>query len=187
MRCTAGLRAWRRGPVVRDGREWSKADALTQTPPYLVDFGEEGRFGITLVARNGLGVGQTPPVAGDKPQAWVEIDFTKPDVVMSEVKFNPVTRVMSIAWSASDRNLDPRSVCLSYATEPDGAWTPIARNVDNLGKYDWKVNMDEGQRFYIRVEVMDLAGNVGSAKTTEPLVVDMAKPRAKITKVEEAP
>lgn len=171
----------------RDGREWTKADALTQHPPYLVDFGEEGRFGITLVARNGLGVSQATPAKGDKPQAWVEIDFTKPDVIMSDVKYNSTSRVMSIAWSASDRNLDPRSVCLSYATEPDGPWTPIARNVDNLGKYDWKVDMSEGQRFYVRVEVMDLAGNIGSARTTEPLVLDTARPTAMITKLEEAP
>ena len=170
----------------RDGRRWLKADAPTQKPPCLVDFGDEGRFGITLVARNGNGAGQSAPAPGDKPQVWVEIDSTRPDVIMSDIKFNAATRVMSIAWSASDRNLDPRSVCLSYATEADGPWIPIAQNVDNLGKYDWKVDIEDGQRFFIRVQVTDLAGNVGSAKTREPLVVDMAKPTAMITKLEEA-
>lgn len=171
----------------RDGQNWTRADALKQQPPYVIDFGEEGRFGVTLVARNGVGVGPNAPAEGDKPQAWVEIDQTKPDVIMSDVKFNPRTRVMSIAWSASDRNLDPRSVCLSYAADPDGPWSPIAQNVDNLGKYDWKVDMDEGQHFYIRVQVADLAGNVGSARTQEPVTVDNATPSAFITKLEEAP
>jgi hypothetical protein len=171
----------------RDGKHWTRADTLAHQPPYVVDFGEEGRFGVTLVARNSVGVGPNAPAPGHKPQAWVEIDQTKPDVIMSEVKFNPATRVMRIAWSASDRNLDPRSVCLSYATEPDGPWSPIAQNVDNIGKYDWKVDMEEGQRVYIRVQVSDLAGNIGSAKTQEPVTVDMVKPSAFITKLEEAP
>jgi hypothetical protein len=94
---------------------------------------------------------------------------------------------MSIVWSASDRNLDPRSVCLSYATEADGPWMPIARNVDNIGKYDWKVDMEEGQHFHVRVQVSDLAGNIGSAKIQVPLTADNARPTAFITKLEEAP
>lgn len=179
----SGVELW----FTRDGRQWARADTLTQQPPYVVDFGEEGRFGVTLVARNGVGVGQAAPVEGEKPQAWVEIDTTKPDVILSEVKFDPNTRVVNIAWSASDRNLDPRSVCLSYATEPEGPWSPIARNVDNLGKYGWKADEDEGQRLYVRVEVMDLAGNIGTARSQEPLVLDLSRPTARITRLEEAP
>jgi hypothetical protein len=171
----------------RDGHTWAKAEALTQKPPYLIDFAEEGRFGITLVAHTPEGKGKTAPVDGDKPQAWVEIDLTKPDISIAEVRFDTGTRTMSVNWTATDKNLDPRSICISTATDPEGPWTPIARNVDNLGHYEWKVDSDDSQRVYVRVEASDLAGNVGSAQTDEPLAVESIQPAALITSLEEAP
>ena len=48
---------------------------------------EEGLYGFTLVAHNGVGGGKEPPHAGDLPQIWVLVDQTKPDAICCDFKF----------------------------------------------------------------------------------------------------
>jgi len=63
----------------QDGKKWDKSDTLSKPrPPFLVDLKDEGLYGLTLLARNGVGLGKRPPAPGDQPQIWVEVDTTKP-------------------------------------------------------------------------------------------------------------
>ena len=41
--------------------------------------------------------------------------------------------------------------------------------------------------FYVRVMVRDVAGNIGKAETTSPIIVDLTRPTARIVDVEIAP
>ena len=69
------------------GRAWNK---LTEYPtdknapegPKKLTFEvqDEGIYGITLVAKSGVGLGDQPPKVGDRPQFWIEVDLTKPVV-----------------------------------------------------------------------------------------------------------
>jgi hypothetical protein len=197
--------------ITRDGRNWQKykedtnvqfkEDANAQAnsigqASLIVEVNDEGLYGFTLVARSGVGLGERPPQVGDPPQVWVEVDLTKPVVRILNIE-PPRTiddRNLTITWSATDKNFDQKPITLSYI-EPrgntgeqpvpgDGPWTTIVKDLENTGRYVWTMPQGVPFRMYFKVEATDRAGNVGEAKTPNPILVDLSKPKVTITNVE---
>jgi hypothetical protein len=170
-----------------DSRTWHKHESTGKTgPPYVIEVPEEGTYGFTLIARNGVGVGKEPPQPGDLPQVWVEVDLTKPKVKLVDVKpgARPQAREVSIQWEASDRNLARRPITLSYAECADGPWVPLAANIANSGKHTCSMPANAPASFFTRVEAVDLVGKVGSAQSTKPTSIDLSQPSVSILGVE---
>jgi hypothetical protein len=173
----------------RDGRHWKKQMGRGQAkPPFIVEVAEEGLYGFTLVARNGMGIGKPPPQAGDQPQVWVAVDWTKPNVRLLGIEPGADSKAgnIVIGWSASDKNLGPRPITLSYAEQAGGPWMPIVSNAENTGRYVWQVPDKTPGKLWFRVEACDLAGNVGWAESRDPLVLDLAPPNVSIVTVDSA-
>jgi hypothetical protein len=165
----------------QDGRNWQKyAEDADQQPPFAFEVAREGIYGFTLVVRSGVGLGDRPPQVGDAPQVWVEVDLTKPEVRLqnADVGRGAETGNLTITWSAADKNLQRQPITLAYAENPDGPWTPIVANLENTGRYVWRLPTSGiPYRFHIRVEAADRAGNLGTAQTSVPVIVDLAKPK----------
>jgi hypothetical protein len=175
--------------MTRDGDSWNQE--LTQNKresPLVVEVAGEGRYGFTLIARSGVGMGDGPPRRGDPPQVWVEVDTTKPVVRLERVDVGrgADTGNLTILYKASDRNITDRPISLSYAEKPDGEWKPIAKNEDNTGRYVWKMPADVPYQFYVRVEAVDKAGNVGGDETPQPIAVDLSQPKVRVLDVAPA-
>ncbi|GIW82108.1 MAG: hypothetical protein KatS3mg105_3915 [Gemmatales bacterium] len=173
--------------LTRDGRNWQKfSEDRSAKSPYVIDVPGEGLYGFTLVVQSGVGLSDSPPQVGDKPQVWVEVDLTKPDVRLKgiEVGRGYDAGNLTINWSASDKNLAERPIRLTYAEKPDdNNWKLIAENLENTGRYVWRMPVDVPYRFYVRVEAADRAGNIGVAETTQSIIVDLAKPKGIIVDV----
>jgi hypothetical protein len=170
----------------RDGRTWKKLKSFEQAhPPCIIDVDEEDLYGFTLVVRSGVGLGK-PPQEGDKPQVWVEVDTTRPVVRLMGVEAGPVAqgRSLSIRWKATDKNLGQRPITLLYTTEAAGPWKPIATQLENTGYYVWHIPNEVPHHLLVRVEAVDLVGNIGVAQTTNPLLDDLSQPTASILAVE---
>ena len=73
---------------------------------------------------------------------------------------------------------------LSYAEASTGPWTPLAANIENTGSYVWSMPPTAPTKFFVRVEAVDLVGNVGVAQTTTPTLIDMSQPSVSILGVE---
>lgn len=146
----------------------------------------EGQYGFILVARSGAGVGDDPPAQGDPPQVTIEVDITPPDIRLDppEPGVGPSAGILSMTWNVQDINLDPRSICLFYSENAGGPWKPIAENIENTGRYQWKIPKEVPFQFYVRLEAKDRAGNIGRADTLRPVIVDLIRPRIRILKVE---
>jgi len=174
----------------QDGRNWQEhGKDPTHRSPYVVDVPGEGVYGFTLVARSGVGIGEQPPRAGDMPQVWVEVDLTKPVVRLLSVDVGKgsASGTLAIAWSATDKNLGPQPITLSFAEQPDGPWTPITPTpVENSGRYSWRMPPGVPYQFLVRVEAVDKAGNVGVDQTPNLVKVDLAKPKPTILDVSPA-
>ncbi|HYT92110.1 MAG TPA: hypothetical protein VEL76_25570 [Gemmataceae bacterium] len=177
----------------QDGRSWNKyplpkpADEQGFTSPLSFAVAGEGVYGFTLVARSGVGLGERAPQIGDRPQVWVEVDLTKPEVQVGPVVVGqgPEKGKLSIAWKASDKNLAQAPISLSYAQQAAGPWTPITtERIANTGRYIWSMPPGVPYQFLVRVEAVDQAGNAGEAVTTEMVKVDLLQPKARILNVE---
>jgi hypothetical protein len=172
----------------RDGQKWEKFPKEQTNPaaPFVFEVPEEGIYGFTLVIRNGVGLGPPPPRTGDPPQLWVEVDLTKPAVhyANTEVGRGPDTGTLTITWAAVDKNLAREPITLSYAEDAKGPWTPIEKNLENTGRYVWRKGAGAPHRFFVKVEAVDKAGNVGDAVTIKPVLFDLVQVKGRITGVE---
>jgi hypothetical protein len=171
----------------QDGKKWDKYDTASQPrPPFMVDVKDEGVYGFTLVARNGVGLGKRPPRAGDQPQVWVDVDTTKPVVKLLETQIgvSGESQCLTIHWKATDSNLGQRPITVSYAEQAAGPWTPIVSNLENTGSYLWQLPAGVPSRFLVRVEASDLVGNIGMAQMPEPILLDLSQPTVSIVAVE---
>ncbi len=179
--------------VVKYGGVWQKVDAATVKNPepktsIPLEFPEEGLYGITLVAKSGVGKSEPAPRQGDAPQMWVEIDLTPPVVDSVDVRVLDGAQKGKVAiyWRAIDKNLkQKRPITLSYAEKREGPWIPIDPQPElNASPFLWTVPQEAPSQFFIRVEAADKAGNVGQAVTPNPVLVDLVVPRARVVQID---
>lgn len=177
-----------------DGRSWNKGPEYRLVPgddkdkhEITFDVASEGLYGITLLARSGVGLGERPPQVGDRPQLWIEVDTTKPEVkLLGVVVGTGVDKgKVTIAWDARDKNLTREPITLSYGKAPDGPWQPIATKLANNGRYVWMLPSENvPYQFHVKVEAVDRAGNIGEDVTASLVKVDLATPKVRILNVE---
>jgi hypothetical protein len=162
------------------GQSWQRlGEDPDRSSPVEVEFPGEGLFGLRLVVSNGRGFGGAPPVKGDTPDWWVEVDTTRPNAELGTMR--PEGGAFVIAWIARDSNLGPEPIDLYYATGREGPWHPVASKLKNEGNYRWAVPRDAGPRAFIRLVVSDLAGNTISCETQEAVTLDdLSRPRGRM-------
>jgi hypothetical protein len=176
----------------QDGRSWNRypqnATQEGSQRPFVFDVSGEGLYGITLVAKSGVGLGVRPPQLGDRPQIWIEVDLTKPVVQIQGVTVGQGAEKgkLFVTWSARDKNMARSPISVSYGEQPTGPWTPIVEHHANTGRYTWTIPERVPYQFYVRVEARDSAGNVGEAVTPQMVKVDLAQPRVNIINIEPA-
>jgi hypothetical protein len=179
--------------ATQDTQTWKKvASEVPKSPPCItVNVDKEGRWGFKLIAQSGVGRSEPIPTAGQQPDLWVEIDETKPlvEVQSTDVSGDPKSPRMTIRWTAKDKHLADRPITISYAPGPDGqTWTQLATGLPNDGQYIWPIPTDVAfHQCFIKVEAVDLAGNVGSAQTPKAVIVDLSIPKARVIHFEPAP
>lgn len=174
--------------LTRDrGQSWQKyCEDADKKSPLEVDLPGEGLYGIALVVSNGRGFGANPPIAGDTPDWWVEIDVTKPiaDLVQVQPGVGEDSGTLLISWSARDRNLGQTPIDLYYSAGREGPWEILARGLKNDGQYRWIVPADLGAQAFLRLAVTDQAGNTSYGETPQPVALDDgSRPRVRVTGV----
>jgi hypothetical protein len=174
----------------RNGQSWHRFNMAPQSQsPFQVDVPEDGLYGFTVVANNGMGIGKQPPQPGDPPQMWVDVDTTRPEVHLlnTVAGIDGQGRTLALHWAASDRNLPARPITLSYAEQPQGPWIPFATNLENTGHYTWQMSPGLPNQVLVRVSATDRVGNIGEDQSSMPIPVDLSRPSATIEGVNRNP
>ena len=99
-------------------------------------------FGLWLVVQSASGLGDPPPVPGDEPQSWVEVDSAAPVVSIDRPRVGSGANAskVQITWRAGDAHLAARPITLFYREErPDSPWVVISDRIENSGKFLWTV------------------------------------------------
>jgi hypothetical protein len=174
-----------------EGRNWQHLHE-EQRPrpgtPLSVNLPGEGIFGLRLVVTSGAGLAKKPPQPGDLPQMRIEVDLTPPAVKLFPPQPDPNRRdALLLTWNASDRNLAANPVTLQYAERPDGNWQTIAKELTNSGRYLWQLPPNAPYQVYLRLAVIDAAGNWGFDTTPEPVLLDPNEPEGQIKRIIKVP
>jgi len=196
-----------------DGRTWVwwsqhngqetpvKANLATQS-----NATPEGLYGFRVVPVSGAGLSEATPVAGDAPDIRVVVDVTPPAVKMFPATSDATyPDALLIRWEATDKNFGDDPITLEWSDTPTGPWRPVAaagsegvvqvgavaatlaRRLPNTGSYPWRVPAGLPPRVYMKVTARDAAGNTTEQVTREPVLIDLTKPRAKITGIGAGP
>jgi hypothetical protein len=147
----------------------------------------DGIYGFALVIRSRAGLGKAEPRAGDVPEMRIELDTVKPLAKLFKPQADPQHRdSLILTWIAQDKNLSPAPVTLEWSQLPTGGWQPIGTNLANTGQYVWQLPPNMPVQVYLRIQVKDLAGNIGEAVTQEPQLVDLTEPEGHLVDVAPA-
>jgi len=172
------------------GQSWQKlCEDNKRQSPAEINLPGDGIYGVSLVISNGRGFGGTPPVPGDTPDSWIEVDTTKPiaELVQIRAGTGDDSGALHIAWSARDKNLTSDSVELQYAAAREGPWQIIAKGLKSEGIYRWVPPVEVGPHAFIRLTVRDQANNVAAAETPQPVPLDDAsRPRGRVLGISSA-
>lgn len=170
-----------------NGATWYRyGEDADKRSPFVVNVPREGSYGFTLLVRSGVGLAIDPPQPGERPSIVVNVDETAPRVQLLPVEQGRGQSMnkLLIRWMAQDENLSERPISLSYGASPNGPWQPIVGGLENSGSYVWTMLPGVTSRLFFRIEARDIAGNVQSIDTNEPLLIDLSKPTARILDVE---
>ena len=158
----------------------------------------EGTYGFRVVPVSGAGLSEREPGAGDAPDLRVVVDVTPPQLELFPPVGDPASAdTLVIQWKASDKNFGEEPILIEWSDKPTGPWQSVAlggdgvqlavatasqpRRLANVGSYSWRVPAGLPPRVYLKVSARDAAGNVKEIITRDPILVDLVKPRAKIS------
>lgn len=194
-----------------DGRSWvwwsqhnGQESAVKVNLSTATNTRPEGLYGFRIVPVSGAGLSEASPTPGDAPDIRVVVDVTAPDVkVLPPVSDASSPDALVLQWEATDQNFGDDPIALEWSNSPTGPWRPVvegdgvvqvgavsgvaARRLPNTGRYPWRVPTGLPPRIYLKVTARDAAGNTTERVTREPLLIDLAKPRAKITGIGASP
>lgn len=118
----------------------------------------------------------TPPRQGDGPETWVGIDEEPPQVeLIGTERIEGDEQGIVIRYGSHDALLAPRSTRLLFSPHAEGPWATIVAEAENQGAFTWRPERGVPPRVYLRVEVADAAGNVGSATSGEAVAVAQSR------------
>ncbi len=168
------------------GQTWSSygSDDDAQSP-LVANVDGPGLYGFRLTVQSGSGLAGRPPAEGDTPDVWVGVDLSKPvaRLLPWEHAFEGDAGVLTIRWEATDDWLADAPITLAYGLGPNGPWTVIASEIENSGAYAWKFDTDTPEQVYLRLEVVDFAGNLRIVESREPALLDRLRPTGKIRQI----
>lgn len=154
--------------------------------PFGAEVPGDGIYGFSIRAVSGAGLTEEPPRPGDRPDIVVVVDSSPPVVRLFPLQqgVGPNTNKILITWQASDQKLADKPVALFYSGNPNGPWEPISDWQANSGQYVWAVGQGVPARLYVRLTARDAAGNLRQVDTPQPVLVDLAKPTARIVDID---
>lgn len=173
-----------------NGRQWFRyGEDVDRTSPFEVQVPRDGDYGFTVRVRSGAGLGMDPPVPGEPPSIQVIVDQTPPKLELLPIRQGRGTDLnqITIQWKITEERPADKPVSLYYAPTPQGPWEPISGWRADTGSFAWSVGLGSPAQFWVRVVARDAAGNVSQAETTQPIMVDLARPTARIVDVEVLP
>lgn len=170
-----------------NGRQWYRyGEDVDRASPMEVTVPRDGEYGFAVRVKSGAGLSQEPPQPGEPPGIVIAVDQTPPRLELFPVQQGrgPELNQIHIQWKVSEARPSDKPISLYYAASPQGPWEPISGWRPDTGSFTWTAGPGVPSQFYIRVVARDAAGNIATAETPQPILVDLSRPSARIVDVE---
>ncbi len=170
-----------------NGRKWFRyGEDADRASPFDVKVNQDGEYGFTIRVRSGAGLANDPPTPGELPSISVVVDQTPPalELISAQQGQGAELNQILIRWRTQDSHPSDKPIALYYSANPNGPWEPISTWRQDTGSFAWGVGPGMPGQIYIRVMARDAAGNVSKVDSTQPLLVDLTRPTARIVDVE---
>jgi hypothetical protein len=179
----SGMRAAELWVTVDGCKTWEKwGEDEDKRSPFEIQVQSERTFGfrMVIVANNGLATHS--PAPGDPADIWVAVDSTKPRAKLIQAAYGQGEHAgqLDIRWEADDEHLGSRPVSIAFSETADGPYTTLAAGLPNNGQHYWTIDPHTPRKLYLRLEVRDDAGNIGSDQTAEPVSLEGLSPKGRI-------
>jgi hypothetical protein len=165
------------------GRTWNLwgSDPDRQSP-FDVQVGNDGLFGFRMVIVGANGIVSNRPKNGDSSDVWINVDTEMPTAKISRAVYGqgPEDGLLVIDYTCGDIHLVDRPITLSFSERLDGPWTTIATGLKDMGIYLWKADPNLPDRIFLKLEVIDKAGNIGTHRLDLPIDIKGLAPRGRI-------
>ncbi len=150
--------------------------------PMDISVEDEGRFGFRIAIVSSSGQSSNRPIAGDTADMWIQVDTTMPVAKITSAQYGTGGEVGSLVleYQAQDEFLAERPITFGFSDTPKGPWVTMATGISNSGRYVWSVEPNLPKKVYIRMEVMDQAGNVSVHVPSAPIDIQGLTPRGRI-------
>ena len=171
--------------ITEDGGKkwWRYGQDQDKQSPVILRVPRDGTYGFMIAAKSGVGLGDAPPAPGEAPHAVVIVDRAPPKARFDRIAMSDDGRTMTVNWKTADGNAHARPVRMEYAETPAGPWTPMSDWLQDSGEMKWSVPKALPSRVHVRMVVRDAADNMGQIVYPQAVLVDMSRPRARITNV----
>lgn len=169
-----------------NGQNWMHyGDDEDRQSPMVAEVPNDGLYGFRLLVQSREGLVAAPPRSGDTPDVWVRVDATPPVAKITAARFGrgQDAAVLEIQWEARDAALESNPITLQFGESPTGPWRKVASHLPNSGEYDWRYDDRVPALFYLRLEVVDTAGNAAVDILTTPIRRDGFAPQGRIRAV----
>ncbi len=169
--------------TIDDGRTWEVwGQDPDRTSPFDIEVENDGLFGFRMVIVGANGLASNRPRPGDKADTWILVDTAVPQARLSSALYGTGKEAGSlvIEYRAHDEYLGDRPISLFYAESPAGPWQVISRGIRNQGRFVWPSNPNLPPTIYLKMETVDLAGNVTTSTLDIPIQVEGIAPRGRI-------
>jgi hypothetical protein len=174
--------------TTRDGgKSWTLSGTDPDgVSPYAVNVPDEGIYGFRMVIETTSGLRTPSPLPGDLPDVWIGVDVTKPTAKFVGIQQGTGEQVgeLEIRWQVADAQLSSRPVGISFSEKSEGPWTTIATGLPaELDHYAWRLDAKTPEKFFLKLDVRDIAGNVTSLVTPQPVTIERVRPQGRIRSV----
>jgi len=187
--------------VTRDeGRSWQKWSTHGgKEVPLKVKLGmpfnatKDGDYGLRLVPVSGAGLADDVPTTGTPPELRLHVDTVPPLLtILAPVAAANQPNGLTLQWQASDRNFPAEPILIEWSESNAGGWKPVSNDettagtgrTANTGSFTWMVPKTlPTHRVFLRMTATDAAGNRSIAVTSQPISIDLTKPKARITTI----
>ena len=168
-------------------RSWRHyGDDPDRQSPMIIEVPHDGRYGFRLLVQSREGLVAQPPRSGDEPDMWITVDSSPPLAELTSARYGRGDQagLLLITWAAQDKQLGEGPVSLFFGDSTEGPWRQIGTQLPNTGNFAWKLDDRVPPEFYLRLEIVDHAGNLGVDVLPNPLRRDGLSPQGTIRGVQ---